>query len=109
VASRVIFEESQCPNDRLVQACYLRQTINVNVPCVFDADQNGYDSLVTQMRLLDMSYAPLVGALYGVAALGRAMIGTAVGRSWTSEKATRYVMVAILLFAGLSLMLGQVT
>jgi uncharacterized protein len=42
--------------------------------------------------------------LYSVGALMGAVIGTAVGLRWMSERATRYVLAAILLFAGLRLL-----
>ena len=42
--------------------------------------------------------------LYSVGALAGAVIGTAIGLRWMSERATRYVLAAILLFAGLRLL-----
>jgi uncharacterized membrane protein YeaQ/YmgE (transglycosylase-associated protein family) len=39
-----------------------------------------------------------------LAALVGAVIGTAVGRRWMSERRTRYVLAAILLFAGIRLL-----
>jgi uncharacterized protein len=42
--------------------------------------------------------------LYAVGALAGAMLGTAVGLRWMSDKATRYVLAAILLFAGVRLL-----
>ena len=41
--------------------------------------------------------------LYAISVLGGAIIGTATGLRWMSERATRYVLAAILLFAGLRL------
>ena len=38
--------------------------------------------------------------LYAIAALGGAVVGTAVGLRWISEQGTRYVLAAILLLAG---------
>jgi hypothetical protein len=43
-------------------------------------------------------------AWYAAAALGGAMIGTAVGLRWLSQLATRYVLGAILLAAGIQLL-----
>lgn len=42
--------------------------------------------------------------LYSVCALAGAVIGTAIGLRWMSERATRYVLAAILLFAGIRLL-----
>jgi uncharacterized membrane protein YfcA len=44
-------------------------------------------------------------ALYSVGALAGAAVGTAIGSRWMSEHAIRYVLAAILLFAGLRLLL----
>ena len=41
--------------------------------------------------------------LYAVAALSGAVIGTAIGLRWMSERGTRYVLAAILLLAGVRL------
>ncbi|MFZ0021893.1 MAG: sulfite exporter TauE/SafE family protein, partial [Acetobacteraceae bacterium] len=41
--------------------------------------------------------------LYAISVLGGAIIGTATGLRWMSERATRYVLAAILLLAGLRL------
>ena len=41
--------------------------------------------------------------LYSAGALGGALIGTVIGLRWMSERATRYVLAAVLLFAGLRL------
>jgi uncharacterized protein len=41
--------------------------------------------------------------LYSVGALAGAIIGTALGLHWMSERATRYALAVILLFAGLRL------
>jgi uncharacterized membrane protein YfcA len=43
-------------------------------------------------------------AWYAAAALGGAMIGTAAGLRWLSQSATRYVLAAILLAAGIQLL-----
>lgn len=43
-------------------------------------------------------------AAYAVAALAGASIGTTIGLRWMSERATRYVLSAILLFAGCRLL-----
>ena len=42
--------------------------------------------------------------LYSVGALVGAVIGSAIGRRWMTEHATRYVLAAILLFAGFRLL-----
>jgi uncharacterized protein len=42
--------------------------------------------------------------VYSIAALAGAAIGTAIGRRWMSERGTRYVLAAILLFAGIRLL-----
>jgi uncharacterized membrane protein YfcA len=42
--------------------------------------------------------------LYSVAALAGAIAGTAIGLRWMSERTTRYVLAAILLFAGIRLL-----
>jgi uncharacterized protein len=42
--------------------------------------------------------------LYSVGALTGAVAGTAIGLRWMSERTTRYVLAAILLFAGLRLL-----
>jgi uncharacterized membrane protein YfcA len=42
--------------------------------------------------------------VYSIVALVGAVIGTAIGRRWTSERGTRYVLAAILLFAGIRLL-----
>jgi hypothetical protein len=42
--------------------------------------------------------------LYTVGALAGAVIGTAIGRRWMSERGTRYVLAGILLFAGIRLL-----
>jgi uncharacterized protein len=42
--------------------------------------------------------------VYSLAALAGAVIGTAIGRRWMSERGTRYVLAAILLFAGIRLL-----
>jgi uncharacterized membrane protein YfcA len=42
--------------------------------------------------------------VYSIAALVGAVIGSAVGRRWMSERGTRYVLAAILLFAGIRLL-----
>jgi uncharacterized membrane protein YfcA len=42
--------------------------------------------------------------LYALAALGGAIVGTAIGLSWLSEAATRYVLAGILLAAGIQLL-----
>lgn len=42
--------------------------------------------------------------LHSVGALAGAVIGTAIGLRWMSERGTRYVLAAILLFAGLRLL-----
>jgi uncharacterized protein len=44
-------------------------------------------------------------AVYSVGALAGAVIGTVIGLRWMSERATRYVLAAILLFAGVRLLL----
>jgi len=41
---------------------------------------------------------------YSLSALAGAVIGTAIGLRWMSERATRYVLAAILLFAGFRLL-----
>ena len=41
--------------------------------------------------------------LYAIAALGGAVVGTAVGLRWMSEQATRYALAAVLLLAGVRL------
>lgn len=43
--------------------------------------------------------------LYAAAALGGAMVGTAIGLRWLSQTATRFVLSAILLAAGVQLLL----
>jgi uncharacterized membrane protein YfcA len=43
-------------------------------------------------------------AIYAVAAVAGAIFGTAIGRRWMSERTTRYVLAAILLFTGLRLL-----
>ncbi len=43
-------------------------------------------------------------ALYAVGALAGAAIGTIIGSRWMSERGTRYVLAAILLFAGIRLL-----
>ncbi len=40
---------------------------------------------------------------YAISVLGGAVVGTAIGLRWMSDRATRYVLAAILLFAGLRL------
>jgi uncharacterized membrane protein YfcA len=42
--------------------------------------------------------------LYGLAVLGGAIIGTVIGLRWLSQAATRYVLAAILLAAGIQLL-----
>jgi uncharacterized membrane protein YfcA len=42
--------------------------------------------------------------VYSVGALGGAIIGTVIGLRWMSERGTRYVLAAILLFAGVRLL-----
>jgi uncharacterized protein len=42
--------------------------------------------------------------VYSIAALVGAVIGTAIGQRWMSERGTRYVLAAILLFAGIRLL-----
>jgi uncharacterized protein len=42
--------------------------------------------------------------IYSLAALAGAIIGTAIGRRWMSERGTRYVLAVILLFAGIRLL-----
>jgi uncharacterized membrane protein YfcA len=42
--------------------------------------------------------------VYSLAALAGAVIGTAIGRRWMSERGTRYVLAVILLFAGIRLL-----
>jgi len=42
---------------------------------------------------------------FSVGALAGAIIGTAIGQRWMSERATRNVLAAILLFAGMRLLL----
>jgi uncharacterized membrane protein YfcA len=42
--------------------------------------------------------------VYSLAALAGAIMGTAIGRRWMSERGTRYVLAAILLFAGIRLL-----
>lgn len=42
--------------------------------------------------------------VYAIGALAGAMIGTSIGLRWMSERATRHVLAAILLFAGLRLL-----
>jgi uncharacterized membrane protein YfcA len=42
-------------------------------------------------------------ALYSLGALSGAVIGTAIGLRWMSERSTRYVLAVILLFAGIRL------
>ncbi len=42
--------------------------------------------------------------VYGVGALAGSIVGTAIGLRWMSDRATRYVLAAILLFAGLRLL-----
>jgi uncharacterized protein len=43
--------------------------------------------------------------LYCVGALAGAVVGTAIGLRWMSERATRYALAVILLFAGIRLLL----
>lgn len=43
--------------------------------------------------------------LYAIAALGGAMVGTAIGLRWLSQTATRFVLAGILLAAGIQLLL----
>jgi uncharacterized membrane protein YfcA len=43
--------------------------------------------------------------LFSAGALAGAVIGTAIGQRWMSERTTRYLLAAILLFAGLRLLL----
>lgn len=43
--------------------------------------------------------------LYSVGALSGAVVGTAIGLRWMSERTTRYALAAILLFAGVRLLL----
>jgi uncharacterized membrane protein YfcA len=42
-------------------------------------------------------------ALYSLGALSGAVIGTAIGLRWMSERSTRYILAVILLFAGIRL------
>jgi uncharacterized membrane protein YfcA len=41
---------------------------------------------------------------YCAGALAGAVIGTAIGQRWMSERATRYALAVILLFAGIRLL-----
>lgn len=43
--------------------------------------------------------------LYAVSAITGAFVGTAIGLRWMSERATRYVLALILLFAGMRMVL----
>jgi uncharacterized membrane protein YfcA len=56
------------------------------------------------VSLAGQRLAPGTLVFSGAALLG-AGIGTAIGRRWMSERTTRYVLAAILLFAGLRLLL----
>jgi uncharacterized protein len=42
--------------------------------------------------------------LYSLGALGGAVIGTAIGLRWMTQRGTRYILAAILLFAGVRLL-----
>jgi hypothetical protein len=53
--------------------------------------------------LAGQGFAP--GAmLYSLGSFARAVIGTAIGLRWVSERTTRYALAAILLFAGFRLL-----
>jgi hypothetical protein len=56
------------------------------------------------VSLAGQTLAPGTLVFSGAALLG-AVIGTAIGLRWMSERTTRYVLAAILLFAGLRLLL----
>jgi uncharacterized protein len=43
-------------------------------------------------------------ALYAIAALAGAIVGTAVGLRWLSQEATRFILAAVLLAAGIQLL-----
>ena len=63
------------------------------------------NSVVGLAGVLLAGQKPALGTfLYSVGALAGAVIGTAIGLRWMSERATRYVLAAILLFAGLRLL-----
>jgi uncharacterized protein len=53
--------------------------------------------------LLAEQRAALGVALYATGALAGAILGTAVELRWMSQRATRYTLAAILLFAGIRL------
>jgi uncharacterized membrane protein YfcA len=64
------------------------------------------NSVVGLVGVLLAGQKPTPGTfLYSVGALAGAVIGTTIGLRWMSERATRYVLAAILLFAGLRLLL----
>jgi uncharacterized membrane protein YfcA len=58
---------------------------------------------VAGVLLAGQSLAPAV-PLYAASALLGAILGTAIGLRWMSQQATRYLLAAILLFAGVRLL-----
>jgi uncharacterized membrane protein YeaQ/YmgE (transglycosylase-associated protein family) len=67
---------------------------------VLDARQS---TLARMLNTFKQQLAPGT-FVYSIAALVGAVIGTAIGRRWMSERGTRYVLAAILLFAGIRLL-----
>lgn len=65
------------------------------------------NSVMGLVAVLLAGQAPAPGAsLYAIGALAGALAGTAIGHRWMSQRGIRYVLAAILLFAGFRLVLG---
>jgi uncharacterized membrane protein YfcA len=64
------------------------------------------NSVLALLGVLLAGQRPAEGtALYAIGALFGAVLGTAIGHHWMSQRATRLVLAGILLFAGLRLLL----
>lgn len=76
-----------------------RQTAALSAPFILS------NSTVGLLAVLFAGQSPSPQfALYAAAALGGAIVGAAVGLRWLSQAATRYVLAAILLAAGVQLL-----
>ncbi len=77
-----------------------RGAAGISAPFILCNSALGFVGVLLAGQRLTTSVVP-----YAIGALGGAAIGTSIGLRWMTQNATRYILAAILLFAGVRMML----